>query len=125
MRWPCAWITIAAAAVGTAAAAAAQVAVPPAHQPVAPGASAPAGDMGRAAPARLVFALPAAWAREQPSSGMRLAQAKIPGRAVSLINDRYVAHHASLGGAAYIYFDNPAPIIVVRVERVAREFHGL
>jgi phosphonoacetate hydrolase len=29
---------------------------------------------------------------------------------VSLINDRYVAHHASLGGAAYIYFDSPAPM---------------
>jgi phosphonoacetate hydrolase len=39
-----------------------------------------------------------------------LAQAKLPGRAVSLINDRYVAHHASLGGAAYIYFDNLAPV---------------
>jgi hypothetical protein len=82
MRWRCAWITIAAAvALGTAAAAAAQVAVPPAHQPAVPGAGAPAGGMGRAAPSVLIFALPAAWAREQPSSGMRLAQARIPGPA--------------------------------------------
>jgi hypothetical protein len=72
---------IAGAVAATAAAAAppaAQVAVPPAHQPVV---GAPAGDTARAAPSRLVFALPAAWVKEQPSSGMRLAQARIPGPA--------------------------------------------
>jgi hypothetical protein len=70
-----------AAAATTAAAAAPmdQVAVPPAHQPVV---GAPAGDTRReAAPSRLAFALPAAWVKEPPSSGMRLAQAKIPGPA--------------------------------------------
>jgi hypothetical protein len=55
-----------------------QVAVPPAHQPVV---GAPAGDTARQAPSRLAFALPAAWVKETPSSGMRLAQAKIPGPA--------------------------------------------
>jgi hypothetical protein len=68
------------AAVETAAAAApvGQMAVPPAHQPVV---GAPAGDTAREAPSRLVFALPAPWVKEPPSSGMRLAQAKIPGPA--------------------------------------------
>jgi hypothetical protein len=68
-------------AVATTAAMAApadQVAVPPAHQPVV---GAPAGDTAREAPSRLAFALPAAWVKEPPSSGMRLAQAKIPGSA--------------------------------------------
>ena len=55
-----------------------QVAVPPAHQPVM---GSPAGGAAGAAPSRLVFALPAAWMKEPPSSGMRLAQAKIPGPA--------------------------------------------
>lgn len=68
----------AAAATAAVAAPVDQVAVPPAHQPVV---GAPAGDTARAAPSRLAFALPAAWVKEPPSSGMRLAQAKIPGAA--------------------------------------------
>jgi len=67
-----------AATAAVAAPPAPQVAVPPAHQPIV---GAPAGDTARAAPSRLVFALPAAWVKEQPSSGMRLAQARIPGPA--------------------------------------------
>jgi|SRR5579864_1323287 len=55
-----------------------QVTVPPAHQPAM---GAPAGRTVSAAPSRLVFALPGAWVKEAPSSGMRLAQAKIPGAA--------------------------------------------
>jgi hypothetical protein len=61
--------------------AASQVTVPPAHVPAVPGA--PVRDAARAAPARLAFALPAAWIGEQPASTMRLAQAKIPGPAGS------------------------------------------
>ena len=77
---------------GVAAALAAQVAVPPAHDPALPG---PGGGGGAAqagpaqpgaaqpgaTPTRLVFALPAAWKSEPPGSGMRLAQAGIPGPA--------------------------------------------
>ena len=73
---------------------------PPA--PTAPGAAAPANPVAAAAPAAphgggagekalsadgatvttptFRFDLPAAWRREQPSSGMRLAQAVVPGR---------------------------------------------
>ena len=69
---------VAAAETAAAAAPAVQMAVPPAHQPVV---GAPAGDTAREAPSRLVFGLPAAWVKEPPSSGMRLAQAKIPGPA--------------------------------------------
>ena len=89
MRWRCmirmmatlAAITAiadAAAATTTAAVAAPvdQVAVPPAHQPVV---GAPAGETARQSPSRLAFALPAAWVKEPPSSGMRLSHAKNPG----------------------------------------------
>lgn len=69
---------VAAATTAALAAPADQVAVPPAHQPAV---GAPAGDTARGAPSRLAFALPAAWVKEPPSSGMRLAQAKIPGPA--------------------------------------------
>jgi hypothetical protein len=69
---------VTAAAASAAAAPVDQVAVPPAHQPAM---GAPAGDTAREAPSRLAFALPAAWVKEPPSSGMRLAQAKIPGPA--------------------------------------------
>jgi len=69
---------VAAAETAAAAAPMGQMAVPPAHQPVV---GAPAGDTAREAPSRLVFALPAPWVKEPPSSGMRLAQAKIPGPA--------------------------------------------
>jgi len=87
------WISISAAVSATAAlaamaatgavagAAAHQVTVPPAHAPAVTGA--PARDAGQAAPAKLVFALPAAWVGEQPGSAMRLAQARIPGPAGS------------------------------------------
>jgi hypothetical protein len=68
---------VAAAETAAAAAPVVQMAVPPAHQPVV---GAPAGATAREAPSRLVFALPA-WVKEPPSSGMRLAQAKIPGPA--------------------------------------------
>ncbi|HXO26069.1 MAG TPA: hypothetical protein VOA80_01880 [Thermoanaerobaculia bacterium] len=71
-------VTAAAATTVAVAAPVDQVAVPPAHQPVV---GAPAGVTGREAPSRLAFALPAAWVKEPPSSGMRLAQAKIPGPA--------------------------------------------
>ncbi|HYL05747.1 MAG TPA: hypothetical protein VE075_06890 [Thermoanaerobaculia bacterium] len=79
------WISITAAtsalaaiaALAGAGAAAGQVRVPPAHAPVVTGA--PAHDAARAAPAKLVFVLPAAWVGEQPGSSMRLAQARIPG----------------------------------------------
>src|SRR5579862_4490330 len=67
-----------AAAMSAAASPMDQVTVPPAHQPAM---GAPAGGTASAAPSRLAFALPAAWVKETPSSGMRLAQAKIPGPA--------------------------------------------
>jgi hypothetical protein len=79
------WISITAAmsamaAIAAAAGAAAgQVTVPPAHAPAVTGA--PVRDTAQAAPAKLVFALPAAWVGEQPSSTMRLVQARIPGPA--------------------------------------------
>jgi hypothetical protein len=60
---------------------AAQVPVPPAHESAIKGTPGPAPAAGDAAPARLIFALPAAWASEPPSSSMRLAQATIPGPA--------------------------------------------
>jgi hypothetical protein len=60
-----------------------QVPVPPAHEPAIrmPPAPAPGPEAGGAAPARLVFDLPAGWVSEPPSSSMRVAQAKIQGPA--------------------------------------------
>jgi hypothetical protein len=75
-------ILTSAAMIGWAAgAAAAQVQVPPAHDPAiqrAPGAVPAPLAAGDAAPARLLFELPAGWVSEPPSSAMRLAQARIP-----------------------------------------------
>jgi hypothetical protein len=73
--------TFATVSMAAAAAPAGQVAVPPAHQPVMGSPAEGATPAAPAAPSRLVFALPASWVREPPSSGMRLAQAKIPGPA--------------------------------------------
>src|SRR5258708_32968018 len=53
------------------------VAVPPAHQRVVPGV--PAAGGFSPAGARLLFQLPAGWVSQPPESGMRLAQAAIPG----------------------------------------------
>lgn len=55
----------------------ATVAVPPAHQRMVPGAPVPGGS--NPAAARLLFQLPAGWVSQPPESGMRLAQAAIPG----------------------------------------------
>jgi hypothetical protein len=54
-------------------------AAPPAHQPVF-GGTASAGE-SRAPGAALKYQLPVGWAREQPGSSMRIAQATIPGPA--------------------------------------------
>lgn len=53
------------------------MAVPPAHDPVVTGV--PAAGGFNAAASRLLFQLPAGWVSEQPGTGMRLAQATIPG----------------------------------------------
>lgn len=57
--------------------AASPVPVPPAHERAL--AAAPAAGGANPAAARLLFQLPAGWVSEQPGSGMRLAQATIPG----------------------------------------------
>ncbi|MCS7207570.1 MAG: alkaline phosphatase family protein [Dehalococcoidia bacterium] len=40
--------------------------------------------------------------------GKLLARGNIPCRVLPIIKDRYVVHHQNLGGAAYIYLENPA-----------------
>jgi hypothetical protein len=91
---------MAALAPMTATAAAAQVAVPPAHQPVmgAPPAGAGPAAPGGPAAARLVFQLPAAWPSETPSSSMRLAQAKIPGRSGADVGELAIFYFGPGGG---------------------------
>jgi hypothetical protein len=112
MRWRSARVTMTAVFTGAAAVAAmatataaGQVAVPPAHQPAMAGppvGSAAAGPAGAAAAgpaaARLIFQLPPAWASEQPSSGMRLAQAKIPGPAGAAAGELAIFYFGPGGG---------------------------
>jgi hypothetical protein len=76
-------LALASMTVATPAAPAAQVPLPPAHESALPGASGPPPGPASpgAAAARLVFDLPAGWVSEPPSSSMRLAQARVPGRA--------------------------------------------
>ena len=42
--------------------------------------------------------------------GLWLTEGGIPSSAIPIIKDRYVAHHGNLGGAAYIFLQNPAQL---------------